>query len=192
LPTIDRIIDECKYINSIIDLLLANAIDKDKQQAIQPFDVTATIQRALEFYPFEEPKRRALIETDFTYTFSAEGNEELFKMVLINLVKNSLNAIARARKGTIQIKTLQSKQGDSLVVRDTGCGIPQQQLPFIFKRFYSYPPNSGTGIGLAFCRDMLQNWGAQISCISEEGNFTEFVITFPRKPAHPEAVPNPA
>ncbi len=194
LPTIDRIIDECKHINSIIDLLLANAIDKGKLQVIQPFDVASTVQRALEFYPFEDSKRRALIETDFSYSFSVEGNEDLFKMVLVNLIKNSLTAIARARRGTIHIKTVESAQGDSLIVRDTGCGIPQQQLGFVFKRFHSYPPNSGTGIGLAFCRDMLENWGAQISCTSEEGSFTEFAIVFPRKPAAKAetALPTPA
>jgi len=179
LPTIDRIFDECKHINSIIDLLLANAIDKGKSQTIQHFDVANAVQRALDFYPFEDAKRRSLIQMDFAYKFSIEGNEELFKMVLVNLIKNSLTAIGFARKGSIVVRTEAGPQGGRLIVRDTGSGIPSHQLPHIFKRFHSYPPNSGTGIGLAFCHDMLANWGAQISCSSEEGVFTEFVITFP-------------
>jgi hypothetical protein len=47
------------------------------------------------------------------------------------------------------------------------------------KRFYSYPADNGTGIGLAFCRDTLTAWGGQISCNSEEGKYTEFIIQLP-------------
>jgi two-component system CAI-1 autoinducer sensor kinase/phosphatase CqsS len=63
--------------------------------------------------------------------------------------------------------------------RDTGCGIPAKELPHIFRRFYTYPPNAGTGIGLAFCRDTLEAWGAKITCRSEQDAYTEFAIQFP-------------
>jgi len=171
-------------------LLLANAIDKGKSQTIQHFDVANAVQRALDFYPFEDAKRRSLIQADFSYMFSIEGNEELFKMVLVNLIKNSLTAIGFARKGSIVVRTEAGPHGGKLIVRDTGSGIPSHQLPHIFKRFHSYPPNSGTGIGLAFCHDMLANWGAQISCTSEEGVFTEFVIVFPAPAAQGHETPD--
>jgi signal transduction histidine kinase len=67
-----------------------------------------------------------------------------------------------------------------VIVRDTGCGIPESELPHIFRRLYSYPANMGTGIGLAFCRDTLEAMGATISCRSAHRFYTEFTIRFPK------------
>ena len=99
-------------------------------------------------------------------------------MVVVNLLKNALRAIQRASKGDIKILVESGKQGSLISVRDTGSGIPQSQLPHIFTRFHSYPAHEGTGIGLAFCRETLASWGANIECRSEENLFTEFVMTF--------------
>jgi two-component system CAI-1 autoinducer sensor kinase/phosphatase CqsS len=179
VPTINRIQGEAKYMNSIIDLLLANATGRSQPQNLAVFQIDAAVQQTLELYPFENAKQRALVEVACESSFAVMGIEDLFRTVLTNLIKNSLKAIDRARKGTLVIKLTQTENGGRMIVRDTGCGIPRNQLPFVFKRFYSYPSAEGTGIGLAFCRDTLASWGAHISCRSEEGVYTEVEIQFP-------------
>jgi signal transduction histidine kinase len=109
----------------------------------------------------------------------AHGNRELFTLVVTNLLKNALRAIKSVRKGEIEIAVQPRKRGTVMIFRDTGPGIAKAQLPHIFRRFYSYPESSSTGIGLAFCREVLSTWDATIQCRSVVGEFTEFTIAFP-------------
>jgi len=84
-----------------------------------------------------------------------------------------------------------------LLVMDSACGIPARQLPYIFERFYSWPPNAGAGIGLALCKDIMHAWHGRIRCRSREQAYTVFALEFPaarRSPAAlaPSSVPGPA
>jgi len=179
VPTIDLITGEARYMNSAIDLLLANVVGAGNVHQVSRVDVCQVLQTTLGLYPWESEKQRASVSTLNPESVFADCNEDLLRMIMVNLIKNALRAVARARKGEILITSAMTAHGARLTIRDTGCGIPSAQLPSIFKRFYSYPPADGTGIGLAFCRDTLGSWGAKISCDSEEGNYTEFVIQFP-------------
>ncbi|MNN23015.1 CAI-1 autoinducer sensor kinase/phosphatase CqsS [compost metagenome] len=71
--------------------------------------------------------------------------------------------------------------GVHVTFRDTATGVPPQVLARMFQPFFSYPAHRGTGIGLAFCQNVLTSWGAGISCRSVEHEFTEFDIRFPHK-----------
>jgi two-component system CAI-1 autoinducer sensor kinase/phosphatase CqsS len=64
-------------------------------------------------------------------------------------------------------------QRPRLLFIDSGCGIAARQLPLIFERFYSYPPSSGSGIGLALCKDIVHAWQASIRCFSRELCYTD-------------------
>jgi signal transduction histidine kinase len=179
LPTIDLIQGEVRYMNSAIDLLLANVVGAGHVHQVTRVDVCKVLQTTLNLYPWESEKQRAAVSVLGEEPVLVDCNEDLLRMIMVNMIKNALRAIARGRKGEVSITTAMTSHGARLTIRDTGCGIPSTQLPSIFKRFYSYPPTDGTGIGLAFCRDTLALWGAQINCTSEEGNYTEFVIQFP-------------
>jgi len=54
-------------------------------------------------------------------------------------------------------------------------------LPKIFDRFFS-STHHGSGIGLAFCKLVMQAYGGNITCQSQQGEFTEFVLSFPVVP----------
>jgi signal transduction histidine kinase len=179
VPTIDLIQGEAKYMNSAIDLLLANVVGASHVHQITRVDINKVLENTLKLYPFESEKQRASVWVSSQEPVMVDCNEDLLRMIMVNLIKNALRAIARGRKGELQIAPWMTEHGARLSIRDTGCGIPAAQLPSIFKRFYSYPPADGTGIGLAFCHDTLALWGAKISCTSEEGNYTEFIIEFP-------------
>jgi two-component system CAI-1 autoinducer sensor kinase/phosphatase CqsS len=177
---LDRIQAEVQYMNSAIDLLLANAGDtKTKAQITEVFQIHDLIVNAIGRYPFENEHQRSLVNVDTHSNYKVAGNEDLCVMVLFNLLKNALRAIARARKGEIKVVTESDVKENRLIIRDTGCGIPASELPKIFHRFHSYPTNAGTGIGLAFVSETLAAWGAKITCHSQEDFYTEFVIRFP-------------
>lgn len=177
---VERIQAEVQHMNSAIDLLLANSRAMESgSRTVQRFQINEMIHKAIARYPFENDAQAALVRVDLRTDFEVDGYEDLGIMVIFNLLKNALRAIARAGKGEIEIITTVSFDGEHrLVFRDTGCGIPAREIPHVFRRFYSYPSNVGSGIGLAFCREALAAWGAKISCRSIEGRYTEFVIQF--------------
>lgn len=62
--------------------------------------------------------------------------------------------------------------------RDSGTGISADILPKIFDLFFSQT-HHGSGIGLAFCKIVMESYGGKIECKSAEGEFTEFILSFP-------------
>jgi signal transduction histidine kinase len=76
---------------------------------------------------------------------------------------------------------------NELHFRDTGTGIPANVLPRIFQRFYSWSKDSnveqGTGVGLAFCKTVIEACGGHIYCNSVVDQYTEFVMLFPPEPS---------
>lgn len=69
------------------------------------------------------------------------------------------------------------------MIKDNGKGIAQEDLPYIFKRFYRGNQNlagSGSGIGLALAKLIIENQGGLISVKSEVGKGTELILTFVR------------
>lgn len=185
-PALDRIQSEVRHMNSSIDMLLANTADmRKKAHLVQPIPIEALVHKAIGRYPFEGAAQRALLHTEFRSNYWVNCNEDLGMMVFFNLIKNALHAIARANKGEISLTTHSTTGSNCLIFRDTACGIPARELPYVFRRFHAYPPGSGTGIGLAFVRDTLDAWGATISCHSQENEYMEFVIQFPFTEAPP-------
>jgi signal transduction histidine kinase len=99
--------------------------------------------------------------------------------VFFNLIKNSLYYLKRAEKGSVHIWIENGIKNNTLHFQDTGTGIPPENLPHIFDQFFSTESN-GTGIGLAFCKLVMQSMDGNIECVSELGKYTEFILTFPK------------
>lgn len=66
-----------------------------------------------------------------------------------------------------------------LIFKDTGKGISKENISHIFRKFYSRT-KYGTGIGLSFCKMVMESLGGEIKCKSQEGKFTEFRLCFPK------------
>ncbi|UUZ47319.1 ATP-binding protein [Massilia sp. B-10] len=130
-------------------------------------------------YPFTAQSQHDAVKVDIRTDFIFAGKHELSVVILLNLLRNALKALQRVGKGRIRIVVDGQRATPRLLFIDTGCGIAALQLPLIFKRFYSYPPDSGSGIGLALCKDIIDAWRASIRCVSREWAYTIFVLEFP-------------
>ena len=178
---IERIDGEARHSNTIIDMLLLSARPvSDATRDLQPVSIGACVEAALKRYPFTEAER-AQVSWERDGDFSFRGAELLMVHVLFNLIKNALRHIAGAGKGEISIR-IETVSGHRLLVRDSADGIPPEVLPHIFERFYSSAGDDGVlgaGIGLAFCRDVMESFGGTITCRSRHGEFSEFELSFP-------------
>ena len=105
------------------------------------------------------------------------ADEGQLRAALLNLLRNSREAMPQG--GTISLATRLVEGGSIEVeVRDTGGGIPAEALPRIFDPFYS-TKEKGTGLGLAFTQQVVQEHGGTIRCESVPGSGTVFAIRLP-------------
>jgi signal transduction histidine kinase len=104
------------------------------------------------------------------------GDEGQLRAVLLNLVRNAREAMAGG--GTLSVAA--RRQGDvvEVDVGDTGGGIPAEDLVRIFDPFYS-TKERGTGLGLAFVQQVVQEHGGSVRCQSALGRGTTFVLRLP-------------
>ena len=111
------------------------------------------------------------------------GDRDRLKQVLINLVSNAIKYTPQGGEVFLSL----GKVGDNarLIVRDTGQGIPSEDLPHIFERFYraeksrSRSKVSGFGLGLSIAYWIVNHHGGQIEVDSAEGKGTTFCIYLP-------------
>ncbi len=163
-----------------ISLLLANVqAEKIDDSRFQNHSMRECIETALAQYPFEQDEK-ALVSINPGPDFTFRGCNNLMAFVLDNLLKNALYALRIAGGGDIRISTQNGDETNMLVFRDTGAGIPEDILPRIFDDFYSTKPgNTGAGLGLAFCKRVMEGFGGAIECESRVGEYTEFRLVFP-------------
>ncbi len=113
-----------------------------------------------------------------------EADADRLDQVLSNLVANALRHTPAG--GRISLRAEAIPEGVRLAVSDTGSGIPPEDLPYIFDRFWrgdrarSRSGSAGSGLGLAIARGLVQAHGGRIRAWSEPGQGTTFVIELPR------------
>ena len=107
----------------------------------------------------------------------------MLSQVLANLMTNAMNYTPAG--GRISITTDVVPAGDGpwvrLTVADSGLGIPDEEKPQLFQRFFRGTSSrrmniAGTGLGLAICREILDRHGGRITFASKEGEGTAFTI----------------
>jgi len=175
-----RIELEVRHMNNVIDLFLLSA--STGRENLIPKDIVsmaAAVELMMQRYPFVNQEQRDLVAVTVRSDFRLLGQVELCSMVLINLLRNALTSIQRVGKGRVRIVLDGARARPRLLFIDTGCGIEAGRASQIFERFYAYPESSGTGIGLAFCKDVLEAWGARIRVVSRPLGYTIFVLDFP-------------
>ncbi len=110
------------------------------------------------------------------------GDEVKLEKLLLNIVRNAIKYTEVKGKIFLSVK----KTGDKvkIYIKDSGIGIPEDDLPFIFERFYRVDKarsrgEGGTGLGLSICKWIAEAHGGNIEVESEVGIGTTFIITLP-------------
>jgi signal transduction histidine kinase len=100
-----------------------------------------------------------------------------FVRVLLNLVKNSLEAMPKG--GVLRLELFQFENTVTFRVADTGGGIPAELLPKIFEPFVTYGKSKGTGLGMAIVKSVVEAHGGAIEVRSKVEVGTTVEITLP-------------
>jgi signal transduction histidine kinase len=115
---------------------------------------------------------------------SIEADRERIIQVVMNLLNNAI--LYTPAKGHIHAKVWKEGQSGRIRVEDDGIGIPEDELPFIFERFYRTDKSrnrktGGTGIGLTIAKSIVEAHGGKIEVTSAQGVGSCFTVILPEK-----------
>jgi two-component system nitrogen regulation sensor histidine kinase NtrY len=99
------------------------------------------------------------------------------EQVLINLIKNAIDALSGKKNGTIHLKAFYADGGILIKVKDNGIGISGDIIEDIFVPFFTTKEN-GSGIGLSLSKQIVQNHDGTISVNSAPNKGSEFTLKF--------------
>jgi signal transduction histidine kinase/serine phosphatase RsbU (regulator of sigma subunit) len=181
-----------KLVNTLLDF---SRLEAGRMQAVfEPTDLSvhtaelasafhSAIKRAgLKFF-VDCPPLPALVLVD----------REMWEKVVLNLLSNALKF---TRKGEIEVRVRAVDGAAEVTVRDTGTGIPADELPRVFERFHRVEgvegrTHEGTGIGLALVQELVKLHGGSVRVESVYGHGSAFTVSLPfgEAPLPPEQRP---
>lgn len=180
---LNTIQSEVIYSNTIIDMLLINTADNPVGEPDnESFSIRECIEESVGRYPFNNDAERGLVRICVDADFNLTAPRLLVVHILFNLIKNGLQFVQRKQGAVVEISAVDDSESSKIIVHDTGPGISNYSLPHVFERFYTTNrTGQGAGIGLSFCKMVMDRIGGDIACDSVEGEYTTFTLTFPHE-----------
>jgi len=136
-----------------------------------------------------EDKHIEVLGLDGMENVSVSADETLVSQIFFNLVDNAVKFTPEY--GIISVKLYEEGNNAVVKIKNTGKGIPQEELDFIFDRFYKVDKSRGLdsksfGIGLYIVKSIIELHHGTINVESEQNNSVEFTVTLPSKSSSEE------
>jgi signal transduction histidine kinase len=170
---LERAVTELEQLVS--DFLAFARPAKDQPRDV---DLAGLILELLDFAALDLEQARVTAVTELAPDLPAVYVDPgKLKRALLNLVINARQAMPDG--GTLTVRAWPEEPGQVLIeVRDTGCGIPEEDRPHIFQTFFSTKPG-GTGLGLAVVKRTVEDFGGRVTFHSQVGRGTTFRVSLP-------------
>lgn len=178
---LDGIRDGTRRATLIINNLLGIA-PKGKLDQRLLCDLSELVKNCVFLY--EKSYRQVSFQLDMKGRLDALCNPDEINQVLLNVIKNALDAIEQVANPTLSITNKQnSKGGLDLLISDNGPGIPGQMHSSLFDPFVTTKePGKGTGLGLYISKSIMLKHGGDIMAENNRGNGVTFRLSFPPPP----------
>ncbi|GEM_PF-1289152 len=147
--------------------------------AAVPVSLDTPMGAAIRFLGFDREVNRHKLDLVIEDAPTVIVDPERIKQVVVNLVRNSAQAIGDAPDGQITVRLLR-RGGNAIVqIEDNGRGIQSDEIDLIWEPFYSTKPDVGMGLGLDISRKIVEQHGGRIECDSTPGQGTTMTILLP-------------
>lgn len=178
---LEAIQQEVAYSNTVIDMLLVNTSDKDHIRSTKEnFPIDAAIADSIARYPFNNSGELSLVSVSMQDRFSVSASRLIIVHVFFNLIKNGVFYAQKRPHGRLLVSVKREGQVGIVEFKDTGPGMSATTRRRVFDRFYTTTTaGQGAGIGLSFCKMVMESIGGEIQCESREGEYTTFRLVFP-------------
>lgn len=182
LPKKERLIftkmrSSIKVLNRMFNNLLdISRLDSKLDTSYTTFELSFILDDLIP--TFQELATEKKLDLKFEYVLlKVHGDPSLLNQVLINLISN---AIQYTSKGGVWVKLMNDAGKLMVIVEDTGCGIPEEDLPFIYNEFFrsqqSRPLHDGLGLGLSIVSRIVNRTGGKVSVRTAKDRGTTFCI----------------
>ncbi|MBF0202903.1 MAG: response regulator [Desulfamplus sp.] len=175
----DESLDGTDRIKTIInDLKTFSRIDEAEYTSL---DINKAIDTTINIL-WNELKYKTEIVKKYGTIPQIRCYPQKISQVLMNLILNAAQALNDQGSITITTKFVTKEDDDfiQIIIADTGCGIPKENLNRLFEPFFTTKPvGQGTGLGLSITYDIIKLHNGTIEVSSELGKGTEFVVTMP-------------
>ena len=172
-----------RNMNHQIDTQIANARLLQLPRYTEQISAAQLASDVVAAYPFPSTRQRECVWLKVYGDFTFISSPTQFSQVLDNLIKNALHSLAAADSkfppGALRIEVGTAGTQGRIAVADDGMGIDASLLPHIFKPFFSSDRGTGHGLGLAFCRQVVQSAGGSLQVKSEHAVGAVFTIELP-------------
>jgi len=147
----------------------------------EPVDINQLVEEVIAQLSPQAERQKLSISQDFAADLPAvPADKDRVRQVIANLVHNAIKFTPAGGRITITSRTLEGSV--SINIADTGIGIPKEDLPRVFERFYKGDKarvGEGTGMGLAIAKHVIEAHGGSIWVRSEEGKGSTFSFSLP-------------
>ncbi len=184
---LQKIYDEAQNLLHLIDdIIKLSKLDELSHDMLEEFTLQDAAQSALARLKDKAAKLQIEVKLEDATAGSSKmlGIASLMEEIFFNLVDNGLKYNHAGGSVTLRLAETESKLVVS--VADTGMGIPANELPHIFERFYRVDRSrhkaiDGTGLGLSIVKHGVGFHGGSIRVVSTVGEGTEFIMKFPKR-----------
>ena len=162
-------------LNDLIDISMIES--GEMRMSFRYFAVKEYLEGIVnEMKPLADDKNIELILEPVKEKLQLFGDKNKLKQVFVNLITN---AIKYTEQGSVRILVEEENDFGKIIVKDTGIGIPGEDIPRIFERFFRVDKArsravGGTGLGLAIVKHIVEAHGSKVEVISEAGKGSEF------------------
>ena len=177
--------DEIKRLSRLVQSMLSMAKLESGEFVLRPelFDLRELVCTIVISQEQRIEKQELNITgLDEIESISVNADRDLIHQVIYNLVDNAIKFTEP--KGTINFALRADNKKVEFSVTNTGKGIPEAELPYVFDRFYKVDKSrsankNSTGLGLYIVKTIVKAHGGSISVTSKENSFTTFCVTLP-------------
>ncbi len=170
---LDRIISIVKQLDQ-----LTNISDEDIKQSTA--NISEETLATIELFNSEAKTKNITINSDIEEDLLLYINIDYYNQIIQNLISNAIKY--NKQDGEINISLFKNKEKIHLIIEDTGIGIEESDLPYIFDRFYRCDKSrfldNSSGVGLAIVKSLVQLNNGDINVRSEYGVGTTFDVQF--------------
>ena len=177
--------DEVKRLSRLVQSMLSMSRLESGEFVLKPelFDLSELLcSIVISQEQRIEQRRLNIIGLDQIENISVNADKDLIHQAVYNLVDNAIKFTEEGGSISFELKTENKKT--VLAVINTGKGIPQKELPFIFERFYKVDKSrsaskNSTGLGLYIVKTIITAHGGNVAVNSKENEYTAFKIILP-------------
>lgn len=174
-----------RLITSLLELARLDSSELGKNMKKDPVSADRMLRLSVQSLLPKAQKKQQQLEITQTTSARLLAKEDLFRQILQNLIDNAIKYTPEG--GAIHVKCWLEAHEVHFCVEDTGIGIDEQHLPFIFDRFYRVDKararkSGGNGIGLSLVKFLVKIFDGRIDVESKPGEGTRFTLSFPALP----------